>query len=71
VEVKRPENADSGDVEDLAGNEEGQKPDQPSVVTPVKPSQPVAPKPQPEDNQLKKAIEILRDKPAAPAQRAA
>lgn len=64
VEVKRPENADSGDVEDLAGNEEGQKPDQPNVVTPVKPSQPTAPKPQPEDNQLKKAIELLRDKPA-------
>jgi carboxyl-terminal processing protease len=70
VEVKRPDNADSGDVEDLAGNEEGQKPDQPNTGTPVKPSQPMVPKPQPEDNQLKKAIELLRDKPAAPAQRA-
>jgi len=66
VEVKRPENADSGDVEDLAGNEDGQKPDQPNT-TPVKPSQPTAPKPQPEDNQLKKAIELLRDKPARAA----
>ena len=70
VEVKRPENVDSGDVDDLTGNEEETKPNQPNVK-PSTPSQPVAPKPQPEDTQLKKAIELLRDKPAAPAQRAA
>src|SRR6266446_10972964 len=64
VEVKRPESPDSAlDVEDPGSDEEG-KPNQ----TPVKPD--VAPKPQPEDTQLKKAIELLRDKPVA-AQRAA
>ena len=71
VEVKRADNLDAGDVEDLAGNEEetAPKPNQPNVK-PGTPSEPVAPKPQPEDTQLKKAIELLRDKPAAPAQRA-
>jgi carboxyl-terminal processing protease len=67
VEVKRAENQDALDVEDLTGDEEA-KPNQP--IKPA-PSEPVAPKPQPEDTQLKKAIELLRDKPAAPAQRAA
>jgi len=70
VEVKRPENVDTADVDDLTGNEEEPKPTQPNVK-PSTPSQPVAPKPQPEDTQLKKALELLRDKPAAPAQRAA
>src|SRR5712692_10869915 len=66
VEVKRPESPDSAlDVEDPGNDEEG-KPNQ----TPVKPSENIAPKPQPEDTQLKKALELLRDKPAA-AQRAA
>src|SRR5712692_7479688 len=64
VEVKRPEAPDSADVEDLHNDEEG-KPNQ----TPVKPTD-VPPKSQPEDTQLKKALELLRDKPAA-AQRAA
>jgi len=59
VEVKRAENLDSVDVEDLAGNEEETKPNQPGVK-PGTPSEPVAPKPQPEDTQLKKAIELLR-----------
>ncbi|MDX6303312.1 MAG: carboxyl-terminal processing protease [Blastocatellia bacterium] len=68
VEVKRAENQDAADVEDLAGNEE-EKPNQPSNRP--APSEPVAPKPQLEDTQMKKAIELLRDKPAAPAQRAA
>jgi carboxyl-terminal processing protease len=68
VEVKRPDNQDAGDVEDMAGNDE-EKPNQPGIKPP--PSEPVAPKPQPEDTQMKKAIELLRDKPAAPAQRAA
>jgi carboxyl-terminal processing protease len=70
VEVKRPENADSGDVEDLAGNEEETKPNQPTIK-PGTPSQPVTPQPQPDDTQMKKALELLRDKPATPAQRAA
>jgi carboxyl-terminal processing protease len=67
VEVKRAENQDALDVDDLTGDEET-KPNQ--QVKPA-PSEPVAPKPQPEDTQLKKALELLRDKPAAPAQRAA
>ena len=68
VEVKRAESQGAGDVEDLTGNDE-EKPNQPN--TKPAPSEPVAPKPQPEDTQMKKAIELLRDKPAAPAQRAA
>jgi carboxyl-terminal processing protease len=65
VEVKRPESPDGAlDVGDPGNDEEG-KPNQ----TPVKPLD-VAPKAQPEDMQLKKALELLRDKPAA-AQRAA
>ena len=60
VEVKRPEAPDAGEVDDT-GNEEPQPP------TPT--ATPEAPKPPPEDLQLKKALELLRDK--APAQRAA
>ena len=67
VEVKRAENQDATNVEDLTGNDE-EKPNQPKPISPV---EPVAPKAQPEDTQMKKAIELLRDKPAAPAQRAA
>jgi carboxyl-terminal processing protease len=67
VEVKRAENQDASDIEDLTGNDE----EKPNQVKPKTPSEPVAPKPQPEDTQMKKAIELLRDKPAAPAQRAA
>jgi carboxyl-terminal processing protease len=67
VEVKRAENQDATDVEDLTGNDE-EKANQPK---PKSPSELAAPKPQPEDTQMKKAIELLRDKPAAPAQRAA
>jgi carboxyl-terminal processing protease len=69
VEVKRAENQDATDVEELTGNDE-EKPNQPTIK-PKSPSEAVAPKPQPEDTQMKKAIELLRDKPAAPAQRAA
>ena len=68
VEVKRAESQDAGEVEDLAGNDQ-EKPNQPTIKPP--PSAPIAPKPQPEDTQMKKALELLRDKPAAPAQRAA
>jgi carboxyl-terminal processing protease len=60
VEVKRPEAPDAGEVDDT-GNLEPQPP------TPT--ASPEAPKPPPEDLQLKKALELLRDK--APAQRAA
>lgn len=67
VEVKRAE-SETVDVEDL-GNDEETKPNQPNVKP--APSEPVAPQPTPEDTQLKKAIELLRDKAAAPAQRAA
>jgi len=67
VEVKRAESQDAGDIDDLTGNDE----EKPNQVKPKSPSEPVAPKPQPEDTQLKKAIELLRDKPAAPPQRAA
>jgi carboxyl-terminal processing protease len=67
VEVKRAEGQGAGDVEDLGNDDE--KPNQPN--TKPAPSEPVAPKPPPEDTQMKKALELLRDKPAAPAQRAA
>jgi len=67
VEVKRADNPDATDVDDLTGNDES-KPNQPNVK-PNTPSEPIVPKPQPEDIQLKKAIELLREKPAA--QRAA
>ena len=66
VEVKRPESNESVDVEDLPGNEEEPKPNQPNVK-PNAPSQPATPKAQPEDIQMKKALELLRDKPATPA----
>ncbi len=60
VEVKRAENQDATDVEDLANNDE----EKPNPTKPKSPSEPVVPKPQPEDTQMKKAIELLRDKPA-------
>jgi len=66
IEVKRAESQSSGDVDDLTGNDE-EKPPKPN--TKPAPSEPVAPKPQPEDTQMKKALELLRS--AAPAQRAA
>ena len=56
VEVKKPDGADTGDVEDLTGQDENQ-------TKPGTPSTPVAPKIEPDDIQLKKAIELLRDKP--------
>ncbi len=68
VEVKKAESPDTGNVDDLTGNDD-EKPNQPNNKP--APSAPLVPKPQPEDTQMKKAIELLRDKPAAPAQRAA
>jgi carboxyl-terminal processing protease len=61
VEVKKPETADAGDVDDLTTPDE----DKPNQTKPNNPSTPVVPKPQPDDIQLKKAIELLRDKRAA------
>src|SRR5712671_4423099 len=63
VEVKRPDTAEATDVDDLAGGDE----DKPNQARPNPPSEPVVPKPQPDDIQLKKAIEILRDKPVQKA----
>ena len=61
VEVKKPDAADTGDVEDLTTGPDEDKQNQ---EKPGNPSQPVAPKPPSDDIQLKKAIELLRDKPA-------
>ena len=61
VEVKKPETADASDVDDLTTPDE----DKPNQTRPNNPSTPVIPKPQPDDIQLKKAIELLRDKRAA------
>jgi len=61
AEVKKLESQD-GDLGDVEPNDED-KPNQPNAK-PNAPSEPVAPKIQPEDIQLKKALEILRDKPA-------
>ncbi|MGI8655061.1 MAG: S41 family peptidase [Pyrinomonadaceae bacterium] len=75
IEVKRPEVADAIDPETLTGNDDDavaaprqqQGNDKPNVTAPDA----NAPKQAtPEDTQLKKALELLRDKPAA-SQRAA
>lgn len=57
VEVKRAETPDALEVDDLDNDD--QAPARPGASP-----EPAAPKPQPEDLQLKKAIELLRDKPA-------
>ncbi len=57
VEVKRPEAPDNLDVDDLSSSEE------PKPNASPEPMQ----KPEPEDLQLKKAIELLRDKPVRAA----
>jgi carboxyl-terminal processing protease len=56
VEVKRPEATDNS-VDDLTDNNDEDKPNQ---TKPNAPSEPVAPKPQPEDLQMKKALELLK-----------
>ena len=61
VEVKKPDSADTGDVEDLASPDD----DKSNQTKPNTPNTPVAPKVEPDDIQLKKAIELLRDKRAA------
>ncbi|MEA2174563.1 MAG: carboxyl-terminal processing protease [Blastocatellia bacterium] len=73
VEVKKAELAETIDPEDLTGNDDDAvaKPAQPNDKRDVAPEA-GAPKAQPqEDLQMKKALELLRDKPAAQAQRAA
>jgi carboxyl-terminal processing protease len=62
VEVKRPENNDNTGVDDLTDNNDEDKPNQ---TKPGTPQEPVAPKPQPEDVQMKKALELLREKRGA------
>lgn len=62
VEVKRPENADNAGIDDPNDNNDDEKPNQ---TRPAAPSEPVTPKPQPEDVQMKKALELLREKPAS------
>ncbi len=71
VEVKRPELAEAVDPDDLTGNDDDaiNRQNQQNERRETAP-EPNAPKPQPEDIQLKKALELLRDK-AASSQRAA
>ena len=71
VEVKRPDLADNTDPDDLTGNDDDDvtKPDQGGEKPQTAP-QATTPKPAAEDVQMKKALELLRDKSAA-TQRAA
>jgi len=64
VEVKGPEVADNVDPDDLTGNDDDAvaKPDQNNEKRET-PAQPAA-KPAAEDLQMKKALELLRDKPS-------
>jgi len=57
VEVKRPEAPDNLDVDDLPSTEEAKPNASPEPIQ----------RPEPEDLQLKKAIELLRDKPVRAA----
>jgi carboxyl-terminal processing protease len=63
VEVKAPELADAIDPEDLTGNDDDAiaQPNAPADRRDVAPEA-ASPKQQPEDVQLKKALELLRDK---------
>jgi carboxyl-terminal processing protease len=72
VEVKRPEVLEPIDPDDLTGNDDDPvgKPAQPNDKREVVP-EPGTPKQTPEDLQLKKALELLRDKAAAAGQKAA
>ncbi|HYX26919.1 MAG TPA: S41 family peptidase [Pyrinomonadaceae bacterium] len=60
VEVKKPDTTEAADVEDLTTPDE----EKPNQTKSGAPSEPIAPKVQPDDIQLKKAIELLRDKRA-------
>jgi len=70
VEVKSPDLAESVDPDDLSGNDEDSaaKPDRGDEKRDA--ATPSTPKPAAEDLQLKKALELLKDKPAQ-VQRAA
>ena len=73
VEVKRQELVEAIDPEDLTGNDDdaaATKPNPQNDKREVAP-EPAAPKQQPEDVQLKKALELLRGNAAAQGQRAA
>lgn len=73
VEVKRPELAEAIDPDDLTGNDDDPiaQPSPPAGQPDAAP-EPNAPKqPQPEDTQLKKALELLRENKPAQQQRAA
>ena len=70
VNVKRPEVLEPIDPEDLTGNDDDSvaKPKEPNDKREVSPE--AKPQQQPEDTQMKKALELLRDKPASAGQRA-
>jgi carboxyl-terminal processing protease len=71
VSVKRPEVLEPIDPDDLTGNDDDSvaKPNQPNDKREVAPE--TSPKQQPEDTQLKKALELLKDKAVNPQQRVA
>jgi carboxyl-terminal processing protease len=70
VEVKRPEIGETIDPEDLTGNDDdaAAKPPQPGDKREVAPDA-TSPKQQQEDTQLKRAIEIVKEKAVAAGQR--
>jgi carboxyl-terminal processing protease len=70
VEVKAPELAEAVDPEDLTGNDDDAiaQPNTPADKREVAPEA-ASPKQQPEDVQLKKALELLREKPVQSQQR--
>jgi carboxyl-terminal processing protease len=70
VEVKAPELAEAVDPEDLTGNDDDSiaQPNAPADRREVAPEA-ASPKQQPEDVQLKKALELLREKPVQGQQR--
>jgi carboxyl-terminal processing protease len=70
VEVKAPELAEAVDPEDLTGNDDDAiaQPNAPADRREVAPEA-ASPKQQPEDVQLKKALELLREKPVQSQQR--
>jgi carboxyl-terminal processing protease len=72
VEVKRPELAEAIDPDDLTGNDDDPiaQPSPPAGQPEAQP-EPNAPKQQPDDTQLKKALELLRENKPAQQQRAA
>jgi carboxyl-terminal processing protease len=71
VSVKRPEVLEPIDPDDLTGNDDDSvaKPNQPNDKREIAPE--TSPKQQPEDTQLKKALELLKEKTVNPQQRVA